>query len=176
MDYSNKRVIRNDFYVINGIVHVKLRNSDKIMMCDEDDWEEFKVFGWYEGKNGYATCRANKKLHYFHLLVMQRHNKYQSDLRLRIVDHKDNDRLNNCKSNLRITTQQVNVINSRMKSNNKSGYTGVFKRKDTGKWQAKIFCSGKQIFLGCFNSYEDAVKARKIGEEVYFHPIIEQYE
>lgn len=52
-------------------------------------------------------------------------------------------------------------------SNNKSGYTGVYQNARTGKWQAQISFRRKTYFLGSYENIQDAVAARKRGEEMY---------
>lgn len=52
-----------------------------------------------------------------------------------------------------------------VRSNNKSGVTGVFYDKSKEKWRAEIMFQGKRKSLGRFSSFQDAVKARKIAEE-----------
>lgn len=49
---------------------------------------------------------------------------------------------------------------------NKSGHRGVF-RTPNGKWCAQITFKRKTYHLGTFNDIEDAVKARKHGEEMH---------
>ena len=58
--------------------------------------------------------------------------------------------------------------NTRLKSNNTSGVTGVNWDKRYNKWEARIKKDYKQIHLGYFNDFEDAVKARKDAEKKYF--------
>lgn len=48
---------------------------------------------------------------------------------------------------------------------NTSGYTGVFPTAD-GKWGAYIYFKKKRYWLGRYTDKEDAVKARKRGEEM----------
>lgn len=50
---------------------------------------------------------------------------------------------------------------------NTSGYTGVYQNKQTGKWRAQITFRRKTYYLGSFEKLEDAVKARKRGEEMH---------
>ena len=50
---------------------------------------------------------------------------------------------------------------------NTSGYTGVYQNKRTGKWCAQITFKKKTYFLGTYAKKEDAVKARKRGEEMH---------
>lgn len=49
---------------------------------------------------------------------------------------------------------------------NKSGYTGVYQRPN-GRWTAQITFKGKTYCLGTFDDIQDAVKARKRGEEMH---------
>lgn len=60
--------------------------------------------------------------------------------------------------------------------NNKSGVLGVFYRPKLDKWEAKIGISNTLISLGKFDTKEEAIIARKKGEEKYFKPIIEKFE
>lgn len=57
--------------------------------------------------------------------------------------------------------------------NNTSGCTGVTKIK--GKWVARIKFRQRYIYLGSFNTYAEAVSARRIAEEVLFYPIWEKF-
>jgi hypothetical protein len=61
-------------------------------------------------------------------------------------------------------------MNMTKKKNNKSGVTGVYLEKQTGKWRAYINIMGKSIKLGRFDSFEKAVTTRKKAELRYgFH-------
>ena len=59
-------------------------------------------------------------------------------------------------------------------SSNKSGYNGVYQKKN-GKWIAQIGFKGKTYYLGSFNKIEDAVKARIEGEKMY-EDFIDRYD
>lgn len=52
-------------------------------------------------------------------------------------------------------------------ASNTSGYTGVYKDKRANKWTAKIGFKGKMYHLGSFDNIQDAIIARKRGEEMY---------
>jgi len=56
--------------------------------------------------------------------------------------------------------------NKKIRSNNKSGYTGVFQEKD-GRWLAYINFKKKRYFLGRFDSLDEAVQARRQGEKMH---------
>ena len=74
----------------------------------------------------------------------------------KVIDHKDNNRLNNMLSNLQILSHRDNSSKDRVKT---SKYIGVSWYKKTNSWQAKIRKDGKCIRLGKFNNEYDAHKA-----------------
>ena len=55
----------------------------------------------------------------------------------------------------------------RLIASNTSGYTGVYFKRGTGKWAAQITFKGKTYYLGSYAKREDAVRARKRGEEMH---------
>jgi hypothetical protein len=75
-----------------------------------------------------------------------------------IVDHKNGDRLDNRKENLRIANPSQNCWNSKLCTKNTSGYKGVTYVKKTGKWAAQIHLKNKKISLGSFESRHDAAR------------------
>ena len=72
-----------------------------------------------------------------------------------IVDHIDNDRLNNNSENLQITSQRRNT--SKDRKNKTSKYTGVC--MDRGKWRAAVWCNGRDVLLGRFDCEIEAKEA-----------------
>lgn len=54
--------------------------------------------------------------------------------------------------------------NRRIQYNNKSGCPGVHWYERNQRWVVRISVKGKRIPLGCYKHYEDAVKARILGE------------
>lgn len=60
----------------------------------------------------------------------------------------------------------VQGFNTRMSTSNTSGVTGVCETKD-GKWQAYIGYMGRNVHLGYFIKFEDAVSVRKEAELKY---------
>jgi hypothetical protein len=84
----------------------------------------------------------------------------------RRIDHKDLNKKNNILSNLRECTQSQNAANSGLRSNNTSGYKGVY--KSYGKWCARITVNYKPISLGAFNTLEEAAAAYYIAAAYHF--------
>ena len=76
------------------------------------------------------------------------------------VDHVDpSATLDNRRCNLRVATKSQQCINRRQFSNNKSGFRGVSFHKVTGRWQASIGVSKKQLYLGLYETKELAYEA-----------------
>lgn len=78
----------------------------------------------------------------------------------RVVDHKDNNPMNNHIDNLQLLSRSDNNRKCGMNSRNASGYKGV--RAYRGKWRAEIGVNGKSVWLG---DYEDKVEAALAYDE-----------
>ena len=73
-----------------------------------------------------------------------------------IVDHIDNDPLNNRVENLQLVTQRYNVSKD---SKGSSEYVGVSWNKQANKWCANVYINGSYKFLGSFSNELEASKA-----------------
>lgn len=62
-----------------------------------------------------------------------------------------------------------------IRSNNRSGHTGVFQDSRSGKWRAEIMLQGKRKSLGRFPTLSDAVKAREKAKEQLHDEFIATY-
>ena len=86
------------------------------------------------------------------------------------IDHINGNPSDNRLVNLREVPNADNAKNARRARNNTSGVTGVTKHSLCDKWVAQIYANGEAIYLGLFESFEDAVAARKAAEVKYgFH-------
>ena len=156
----------NEYKIVDGYVKVKL-NDENYMLCDIEDWERFKGHYWYMSDTGYAVCETMKTgTLRFHKLVTGTTAEV-------IIDHINRNKLDNRKCNLRIATASVNAINRGLQSNNTTGYKGVYFDKRRRVWKAWVKVSGKLITLGSYPKKEEAIAARKSGEEKYYLPQLE---
>ena len=79
----------------------------------------------------------------------------------------------------RIQKQTVNHSNpaslssTKLSKKNTSGVRGVCPTK-RGMWRATVGYKGKQIYLGEYVKKEEAIAARKKGEELYVKPVLEE--
>lgn len=84
-----------------------------------------------------------------------------------LVDHRDNDTLNNRRCNLRISDRSQNGWNRRKLSAGHSRFKGV-SRNHKGIWIASIRIKGRPIHLGRFAAEVDAVAAYNAAAVKYF--------
>lgn len=84
------------------------------------------------------------------------------------VDHIFHNRRDNRKSKLRVCLHIDNCKNNPVRSNNTSGYTGVWYSKNRNKWAAEIKVNKKKKHLGYFNNKEDAYIAYEDAKNKYF--------
>lgn len=79
------------------------------------------------------------------------------------VDHRNHDKLDNRRSNLRTATGSQNNQNRRgPQRNSTSGRRGVIWDKAAGKWRAQAQLDGKYHFLG---NYDDIDEADRVASE-----------
>ncbi len=77
------------------------------------------------------------------------------------IDHKDNNKSNNRKSNLRLATNTQNQQNRPVQKNNTTGFKGVTedsKGRIKGRWKAKIGYNNRKFVVGRFNTAHEAAQ------------------
>jgi hypothetical protein len=75
----------------------------------------------------------------------------------KFVDHINGNGLDNRDENLRLATNSQNQMNSRKRSGTSSRYKGVSLQRK--RWRAQIKLDGKLIYLGMFDTEEQAAMA-----------------
>ena len=157
----SKKYNKYDLHEDYGIGYT---TNDEEFYFDLEDYDKIKNYCWYKDKSGYIVTNVYqekiKKNLRMHNLVL---NEF-----IKEVDHINRKKNDNGKNNLRTCTHQENTINVGKKRNNTSGVVGVNYRKDRNKWRAEINVNNKCIYLGMFDDFNKAVKARKEAEEKYF--------
>ena len=129
----------------------------RLTFCSES-YELVKNLNLNITNNGYVITRFNKKLVLIHRLIMGVQDKGFHVL----VDHKNGDKLDNRKSNLRICNKSQNERNAGMYKNNTSGFKGVYINKYSKKNPYIAYArdsEGKKKHIGCFSCPIEAAKA-----------------
>jgi hypothetical protein len=138
---------------------IQLPNGS-IVTVDDEDYPMVASFKWHseQGRNTeYAVRSAKNSMGRDTSIRM--HRQILQVRRGEIIDHIDHNGLNNCKSNLRVCTNQENVSHQRKRKGASSQYKGVTWNKQKQKWQAQIKVNYKNINLGLFETEADAALA-----------------
>lgn len=124
--------------------------------CDAD-LAEIKWYAQYSAKiKGFYAQRSPGIL--MHRVILGRVLGIELEKR-DFVDHIHHNTLDNRRSELRLATPSQNNINAHMYSTNISGYKGVSFNKQADKWRAFTYYNGVQLYLGSFDTPEDAARA-----------------
>ena len=130
-----------------------------------EDYKRFEKHKWYAVrgcKTTYVQASDGKIRLSLHREILN----CPEDL---VVDHKNGDGLKNIRSNIRVVTSLDNNRNLPTPHNNTSGHIGV-SSTENGNWRSYITHDGKQVALGTYTSFQEAVDARKAAEKLYgFH-------
>ena len=158
----NQRNKKYNTYDLSGEYGVGYTSKGEPFYFDLEDYDLIKDYCWRIDNKGYVIANIisnNNQTIALHKLLFP----------LSIyVDHKNHQRCDNRKINLRVVTPSQNCMNKIIRSDNTSGITGVSWNCKNNKWLAKITIDYKTIYLGYYGNFEDAVKARKEAEEKYF--------
>ena len=116
---------------------------------------------------GLQLCKNGKsKTIKIHILVAMAFLGHVPDGTVKIVvDHIDNNKLNNHVSNLQLISNRENL--SKDKKNGTSKYPGVCWNKATNKWATNIAINGKLKHLGLFTSEEEAAEVYQNALKMY---------
>lgn len=147
---------------INKILYIEHKDfvegilkDGKSFYIDYKDYELVKNNYWHY-VDGYLT---SSRLGLMHRVIL-------SDILSSsdCVDHIDRNRLNNRRSNLRLSCRQQNAHNKSVYKTNTSGYPGVKWNPKLQKWQVQITRNKKRTHLGVYDELQEAIRARKVAE------------
>lgn len=134
--------------------------QNKTAYIDSDD-SEFANYKWqYDQHTGYAkrkfTIDGKRVTKYLHRCIFEKHNSHILS-KDELIDHENNNRLDNRTTNLRYADFSQNNVNKHFKGN-KAGYKGVrlagSKFYASISWKGETFKSGKyDTALEAFNWY-----------------------
>lgn len=155
-------------YDLSGEYGVGYDCKNEEFWFDLEDYDLIKDYTWnvYYDKDGRADVKAHDKNN--EIIRMSRLIMNCPDDKVVDHIHCSTTRHDNRKSNLRITDNLHNSLNSGIQTNNTSGTTGVHWNKQSQKWLSFITVNKERIRLGLFEKYEEAVRVRKEAEDKYF--------
>lgn len=110
-------------------------------------------------KSGYGQIKAFGRMWKAHRVAYQLYVGSLSEEQE--LDHKCRNRKCVNPKHLRPCVRENNCVNTCVRRDSRSGVKGVRQRSQGGKWEARISCGKKQIYLGRFDSLDDAIRAHK---------------
>lgn len=138
---------------IKGYENYKVSNLGNVINSDTNKQLK-KCFS----SNGYFIVQLYKdkkpKCQRVHQLVFENFTGIKSSIKF-VIDHKDNNRINNNINNLQIVTTRYNSSKDKL---NNSGEYCIY--KNNGYWLVRLRENNIKISLGTFKNIEDAIKCR----------------
>lgn len=133
---------------------------------DDEDFERLNQHKWFISANGYAVrnredWKTNPGLIRMHRVIMNTPEGLDTD-------HRNGNKLDNRKRNLRICTRSQNNANIRKYKNKSSTYKGVCWDKSRKKWLVSLKQGYNQIHIGRFDSEIHAAMAYDIWAKDLF--------
>lgn len=115
--------------------------------------------------DGYLTVSVHGRMYPVHRVVtLMCYGFYGEGLEVDHINHVRND---NRLFNLRFVTRSENRRNQSVNSKNTSGVTGVYFSKTKKKYIAQISVDRETIYLGIFETLEDAAEARRQADKKF---------
>ena len=146
-----------------------IKDPTKFTIIDKEDYDKVKNYCWHL-RNGYSSNKSGKIFN-LHRLI----NNTPDGV---FTDHKNRNKLDNRKVNLRNCTTEQNRANIVKQCNNTSGFLGVSFDHRRNKYASHITVHKKRIFLGYFGSPEVVFYVyRNKSLEVWgeFSPFMNEY-
>ncbi len=117
--------------------------------------------------NGYIVISLDHKQYFAHRLAFLYMEGYMPENQ---VDHINRIKHSNKWENLREVSRSCNAKNSKKRSDNKSGITGVSWFKRDEKWSVRIKIKDRYLHVGLFENKIEAAEARWNVEKKYNFP------
>ena len=150
-------------YDLTGTFGIGYTSKGEEFYFDLEDYNLIKNYCWHIDQDGYVTANGDDHRSIrMHRLILG-----LTDRKV-VVDHIYHIKYDNRKSQIRTCSNTENCRNALLSKNNSSGITGVHFDSEKQKLVATIKVNRKTIFLGRFNTIEEAASCRKEAQDKYF--------
>lgn len=146
---KHKDILLDEFYLDGNTVRRskdgyrnRFKAGDEITLYEVNGYKMFQI------------PRVRRSMKFSHLVLLL-HGVHITEGHE--VDHIDQDRSNDCITNLRVVTSELNNKNRTKRTDNASGVTGVSWHSRHGKWQVRRTVNGKRI-----TRYTDCLEEAKL--------------
>lgn len=175
--------ILHKYKIKENIAIIEIIRRDKTefkTVIDKEDLSRVLEHKWSVTSRGnkYLHATINNKSVYLHHFLIGKPGCGK------VIDHRDRDTFNNCKSNLFFVSRGMNNANHRIerKNINRYGFPGIYyipdskiKRRGGKLWIARMRITKNNIthllYLGAFFTLKETIEARKKAEFKY-HGIV----
>ena len=157
--------MKNEILRFSDFSKVILKNTNGVVVghaiVDNDDIDDVSKHRWHLTNTGYVIGYDDNNKTKFLL-----HNYVKKPKDGFVIDHINHNPLDCRKENLRYITQSINILTSKLASNNKTGKKGVsiVNTKNGQAYKATIQVNGQVHHLGQFKDFHEAVRARQDAE------------
>lgn len=141
---------------VTGIFRWKIRLTNRVKIGD--------IAGSVTSK-GYFRIRVDGHLYLAHRLAWL---YMTGEWPEHEVDHDNLTKADNRWENLRAATRPQNMANTTLRTDNTSGFKGVWWHKQNKRWIAEIRTKGGRYHLGCFDNAEAAHAAYAAAAQEHF--------
>jgi hypothetical protein len=140
-------------------IEVPLANGRGVALVDAEDAESVLRYRWCLHPRGYAQARIDGRLVLMHRLVLGLTSGDRVD-----TDHRNRDKLDNRRANLRTCTRSQNMQNTAARGGS-SAHWGVSFCKQTQRWRAVHKVDGRYVHIGRFDTEQEAAAAASAFRE-----------
>lgn len=139
----------------NNTVRIIPLTNGKFAIIDKADQHLVGGSSWCFNIGYAARSSSNRDLGVHYLM----HRLIIGAKKGEFVDHINGNKLDNRRSNLRLSSKSQNRCNTRTPISNTSGYKGVSWHKRQKKWHAQVKMNGKNHHIGYYDDPEKAHQA-----------------
>jgi hypothetical protein len=163
-EHNNKPITRNE----EGQVIIECIKGN--VLVDDKLWHSLTKYSWSIDNSGYASGNVNNKVVRMHRYIMELngHNLEEITKSKNVIDHINNNKIDNRYENLRVNTLTGNGHNKTKKENASSKYKGVTYFKRDKNWLVQITKDNTYYYGGYYKTEEEAAIAYNIKAiEIY---------
>lgn len=128
--------------------------------CNNTNYKRYKDYG---GRGVKCSFQSFQEF-YLYVTKLENYNKVKEQ---GLTINRINNDGNYEKGNLEWSTQSKQEANKRLSKNNTSGYEGVSFCKRNSRWYAMLAVKGRNPYIGCYKTKDEAIGARKKAEQKY---------
>lgn len=134
-------------------------NKGESIKVDDVDYAALNMWAWRLDKDGYAIRSQRDAAGHVQIIRMHRTIlglQYRQPAK---VDHRNGNKSDNRKRNLRVCDSAQNTWNVGLLPSNTSGFKNVTWVARRCKWVARVSANRKRVLIGYFDSAEEAYAA-----------------